>query len=56
MARRGVPFAGRAEAGIDVGATLGDDAEFEAGANRDMIAQADRLIEIIGGGLVIMRF
>src|SRR5262245_8891363 len=55
MARRRVPFAGRGKAGIDVGPPLRDHAEFEAGADRDVVAKADRLGEIIVSRLIVMR-
>ena len=55
MAGGGVPLAGRRQARIDVGPALGDDAEFQRRADRDMLAAADRLLEIIGGRLVEVR-
>ena len=56
MSRRRIPLAGRRQPRINVGKPLGDKAEFERASNRDMLACADRLLEIVRGRLIEVRF
>ena len=55
MPRGRVPFAGRRGARINVGLAFRDDAEFQRRADRDVVAGADRGLEIIDGRLVEVR-